>query len=62
MTDKQIKELKFLRKIQSLRSDEYNYEQHANIFFISWNQANQFSNEVLVATNTLMQIKERIIK
>jgi hypothetical protein len=54
MTDKQIKELKFLRKIQSLRSDEYNYEQHANILFISFNQADEFSNEVLVATKNLI--------
>ncbi len=54
MTDKQIKELKFLWKIQSLRSDEYNYEQHANIFFISFNQADEFSNEVLVATKNLI--------
>jgi hypothetical protein len=51
MTDKQIKELTYLKAIQSLRSDDY-------ISIASWDQANTFSQKVLDATNNLIEIKE----
>ena len=52
----------FIQKIKSLRSDEYSINQHENIFFKSWDQAKQFSEEVLNATKNCKYKIEGIVK
>jgi hypothetical protein len=64
MTDKEIKELylkRYLKTIQSLRSDEYNYKQHENIVFENRKAAIEFSQKVLDATKICMDEIKKIL-